>query len=95
MLADHPKAFDRASRRCLNYRPGRAESHAKSGVVTRSHALRDSLPGGTVLRPEHLSLKKLGTGIPRIELEHVVEQWLQVAVPADGLLRESDLVPRR
>ncbi len=60
-------------------------------LFTRSLALREGLPAGTILTPEHLTLKKPGTGIPWSRVNEVVGRQLASAVPADRLLRESDL----
>jgi N,N'-diacetyllegionaminate synthase len=60
-------------------------------LFTRSLALRDSLPAGTVLEPEHLTLKKPGTGIPSTRLDDVVGRRLLLAVGPERLLRETDL----
>jgi N-acetylneuraminate synthase len=63
-------------------------------LFTRSVALRDNLAGGTVLKAEHLTLKKPGTGIPPSRLDDIIGRRLLAAVPAERLLRESDLEPR-
>lgn len=68
-----------------------ASMSSMRSLFTRSIALREDLPAGTVLRPEHLSLKKPGTGIAASRLAEVVGRQLIQAVPAERLLRESDL----
>ena len=50
------------------------------------------LPEGTVLRREHVGVKKPGTGIPARELDEVLGRTLARAVPADTLLRREDLL---
>ena len=40
---------------------------------------------------DHLTLKKPGTGLPASEIDNLVGRRLRIAVPADRLLRESDL----
>ena len=46
---------------------------------------------GTVLRVEHLSAKKPGTGIPADALPTLLGRRLRVPVPADTLLSASHL----
>lgn len=60
-------------------------------LFTRSVALREPLEAGVVLCHDHLTLKKPGTGLPASEIENLVGRRLRTAVPADRLLRESDL----
>jgi N,N'-diacetyllegionaminate synthase len=56
-------------------------------LFTRSVALQTDLPAGTVLRPEHLGLKKPGTGIPPARLDQVLGRRLL----RNELLREADM----
>lgn len=49
------------------------------------------LTAGTVLQPEHLTLKKPGTGIPAPQLEQVLNRTLKNSVAANTILREEDL----
>ena len=60
-------------------------------LFTRSVALREPLEAGTVLCHDHLTLKKPGTGLPASEIDNLVGRRLRIAVPADRLLRDSDL----
>jgi sialic acid synthase SpsE len=60
-------------------------------LFTRSIVLRQQLPEGTVLRREHLVVKKPGTGIPPAHLERVVGRRLTRALDADHLLAPEDL----
>jgi N-acetylneuraminate synthase len=53
--------------------------------------VRQDLAAGTVLGPEHLTVKKPGTGIPAARLRDLVGRRLRRAVAADHLLAESDL----
>jgi N-acetylneuraminate synthase len=57
----------------------------------KSVVARTDLAAGTRLGPEHLALKKPGTGIPAARLDAVVGRRLRRDVPADTLLREDDL----
>jgi N-acetylneuraminate synthase len=57
----------------------------------KSVVSRTALPAGTVLRSDHLTVKKPGTGIPAVELTRVVGRKLARAVAADQLLSWEDL----
>jgi N,N'-diacetyllegionaminate synthase len=63
-------------------------------LFTKSVVAQIDLPEGTVLRPEHLTVKKPGTGIPASQLMRVVGQTLRCAVKANQILQDSDLVAR-
>jgi N,N'-diacetyllegionaminate synthase len=56
----------------------------------RSLALKESLPAGTVLRREHLTMKKPGGGFPCEDLPNLLGRRLSVDVPPDRLLRPDD-----
>jgi N,N'-diacetyllegionaminate synthase len=60
-------------------------------LFTKSVVLRTALDAGTVLRPEHLSIKKPGTGIPAANLHLVIGSTLKRRMEADTVLRASDL----
>jgi N,N'-diacetyllegionaminate synthase len=57
----------------------------------KSVVARMDLPAGTVLRKEHLAVKKPGTGIPANRLSGVIGRRLKRAVLANTLLSENDL----
>jgi N-acetylneuraminate synthase len=59
----------------------------------KSVALREDLPAGTVLRPEHLTLKKPGGGLDREDVAALIGRRLVCDVPKDRLLRLDDLEP--
>jgi N-acetylneuraminate synthase len=59
-------------------------------LFTKSVAARVSLPAGTVLTREHLTVKKPGSGIPADRLSDVVSRKLSRAVEAGAFLAESD-----
>ena len=59
-------------------------------LFTKSVVARTALPAGTVLREEHLMVKKPGTGIPAARLSELVNRTLRRAVEADALLTEDD-----
>jgi len=60
-------------------------------AFTKSVVARVDLAAGTVLRPEHLTVKKPGTGIPAHRLPELIGVRLKRDVRANELLSESDL----
>jgi N,N'-diacetyllegionaminate synthase len=60
-------------------------------IFRKSIVARECLSEGTVLRPEHLALKKPGTGLPGTCLPLVVGRKLNRSLEQDEILRESDL----
>jgi N,N'-diacetyllegionaminate synthase len=60
-------------------------------LFTKSVVARMDLPAGTVLRKEHLAVKKPGTGIPASRLEALVGRRLCKDVAMDELLQEEAL----
>ena len=61
-------------------------------VFTKSIVARKDLQAGTVLRPEHLTLKKPGTGIPAARLPEIIGRRLKTPVKADAQLPEDALI---
>lgn len=59
----------------------------------RSIVARHALPVGTVLRAEHLVLKKPGTGLPPERLPEVIGRILQRPLSEDAPLQPEDLAP--
>jgi N-acetylneuraminate synthase len=77
-------------------RPADKDQTARELEVVRntfmkSVVVRTDLPVGTVLREEHLTVKKPGTGIPAARLKQLVGRQLRRAITADTLLSEEDL----
>lgn len=60
-------------------------------LFTKSVVARTDLPAGTVLRVEHLTTKKPGTGILASRLNELIGRRLRRDVAGDDLLREDDL----
>jgi N,N'-diacetyllegionaminate synthase len=60
-------------------------------LFTKSVVARLDLPAGTVLRAEHLTTKKPGTGIPAVRLPELVGRSLRHAVIADQMVQEVDV----
>jgi N-acetylneuraminate synthase len=61
------------------------------GIFMKSVVAADDLEEGTVLRPEHLTTKKPGTGIPAREGPSLVGKRLRRSVARDELLSPDDL----
>jgi len=57
----------------------------------KSIVARTDLPAGTVLREEHLTLKKPGCGLSEDKLGLVINRRLRVARPTDALILEEHL----
>lgn len=68
-----------------------AEMMPLRNLFTKSVVAKVDLPAGTVLRPEHLTVKKPGTGIPAARLSELLGRRLRHAVAADQLLQEADM----
>ena len=60
-------------------------------LFNKSVVARLDLPAGTILRKEHLTGKKPGTGIPVAHLSKLVGQRLQRSVLQDEMLKEEDV----
>jgi N,N'-diacetyllegionaminate synthase len=60
-------------------------------MFSRSIVVRADLPAGTVLRADHLALKKPGTGLPPDRLPSVIGMRLSKDINADELIRLEDL----
>jgi N-acetylneuraminate synthase len=57
----------------------------------KSLVARTDLSAGTVLRGEHLAIKKPGDGIPASRLQDVIQRTLKRPIPANAFLVEDDL----
>lgn len=62
-------------------------------IFTRSLVARTDMKAGTVIRREHLVMKKPGTGIAAGRVEEFVGHRLAKDVEADTVLQESDFEP--
>ncbi|HJU48575.1 MAG TPA: N-acetylneuraminate synthase family protein [Gaiellaceae bacterium] len=60
-------------------------------LFTKSVVARGDLPAGTVLAPEHLALRKPGTGLAPERLHELVGRRLRHGVDANAQLTEADL----
>jgi N-acetylneuraminate synthase len=83
-LRDHPVEKDALAQEMTSVRK----------IFTKSVSVRKPLPAGTVLKPEHLTLKKPGTGIPAHRLHELVGMKLRRSLSGNELLCEDDLDER-
>jgi N-acetylneuraminate synthase len=60
-------------------------------LFTKSVVAKRDLPAGTLLKEEHLTTKKPGTGIPAAHLLDLFGSRLRRGILADELLRETDV----
>ena len=60
-------------------------------LFTRSLVARQALPAGTVIGPEHIAIKKPGTGLSPDRLEDVLGRRLRRAVAQDQVLSADDI----
>jgi N,N'-diacetyllegionaminate synthase len=68
-----------------------AEMMPLRDLFTKSVVARLDLPAGSILRSEHLAIKKPGTGIPASRLPELIGRTLRRSIQADQLLQESDV----
>jgi N-acetylneuraminate synthase len=67
-----------------------AETAPMRQLFTKSVVASIDLPPGTVLKEEHLAVKKPGTGIPAEQLPAVIGRTLRRPVKADQVLQDVD-----
>lgn len=60
-------------------------------LFTKSLVAATDLPAGTVLAPEHLKLKKPGTGLPSSDLPELIGKRLKQRLSADTVLTLQDI----
>ncbi len=60
-------------------------------LFMKSLVARIDLPERTILQPEHLTVKKPGTGIPHSRLQELIGRRLRRPLKADDILHEDDL----
>ena len=70
-----------------------AETDPIRQLFTKSVVTRMDLPADTVLKKDHLTIKKPGTGIPAEQIGQVAGRRLRRDVKADQLLGKDDLDP--
>lgn len=59
-------------------------------IFTKSVVAADTLPAGTVLKQEHLAVKKPGTGIPANDLPTLIGRRLKRSLSPDDVIEYSD-----
>ncbi|HVO83567.1 MAG TPA: N-acetylneuraminate synthase family protein [Syntrophobacteria bacterium] len=67
------------------------ELGAVRNAFMKSVVARMDLPAGEVLREQHLTVKKPGTGIPAARLSQLLGRRLKRSIAADTLLAEEDV----
>jgi N,N'-diacetyllegionaminate synthase len=90
-LVDGVRFVERALANPVDKDAVAGELSATRSVFTKSVVAARDLPAGTVLRAEHLAVKKPGGGIPPDRLEELVGSRVRVDLPADALIQESDV----
>jgi N-acetylneuraminate synthase len=68
-----------------------AELAPLRNLFTKSVVTRTQLPAGTILKEEHLTVKKPGSGIPAKSLRSLIGARLIRSVEADEIVRDEDL----
>ena len=91
LLVDGVRFIERARRSPVNKDGIASELEGLRGMFTKSVAVLDDLPAGTVLATTHLGARKPGTGIPTSRLRELVGRSLSRSVSAGELLKENDL----
>jgi N-acetylneuraminate synthase len=70
-----------------------AETAPMRRLFTKSLVTRVDLPAGTILKADHLTAKKPGTGVPAEQIDRVIGRRLCRALKADQLIASDDLEP--
>lgn len=68
-----------------------AEMEVLRDLFTKSVVARVDLPAGTILREEHLALKKPGTGMPPDRMRELINRRVKRPLPADSQIRSQDI----
>jgi N-acetylneuraminate synthase len=89
-LVDGTRFIERALRQPIDKDEMAGQLREMRLLFTKSVVARVDLPAGTVLREEHLAVKKPGTGIPAAHIGEIIGRRLARAVLADDLLRLED-----
>lgn len=63
-------------------------------LFTKSVVVRSDLPAGTILRPQHLTAKKPGTGIPIERIGEIYGRRVRRAIKGQTMIRPGDLSPK-
>jgi N,N'-diacetyllegionaminate synthase len=90
-LVDGTRAIERMLRHPVDKDALASASAPVRALFTKSVVARVDLPAGTLLKPEHLSVKKPGTGIPATRLPELIGARLLRGLRADDLLSDADI----
>jgi N-acetylneuraminate synthase len=90
-MVDGIRFIDRMRAHPIDKDAAASEVHGLRAAFTKSIVAGMDLAAGTVLRPEHLALKKPGTGLPASELPALVGKRLHRSVALDEPLQHVDL----
>ena len=60
-------------------------------LFSKSVFARTEIAAGTILKPEHLAIKKPGTGIPASRMHELLDRKVKHSIAADTALRDEDL----
>src|SRR5688500_5086040 len=91
LLVDGVRFIERARASPVDKNAVAKEMAPLRDVFTRSVVARDPLTAGTVLKEEHLAVKKPGTGLPPSALPQLIGRRLRRSIAADEQLRTEDV----
>ena len=91
MLVDGVRFIERAKASPVDKNAVAKEMAPLRDVFTRSVVARDPLRAGTILKEEHLAVKKPGTGLPPSALPQLIGRRLRRSIAADEQLRTEDV----
>jgi len=92
LLVDGVRFIERALASPVDKDGLAAELSEVRQLFTHSVTAQTDLPAGTVLQPEHLTVKKPGTGMPADRLPALIGRRLRRALAHDEFVREEDLL---
>jgi N-acetylneuraminate synthase len=90
-LADGVRFIERMNANPVSKDVLAPEMPALRALFTRSIVAQTSLDAGTILKAEHLALKKPGTGMSPAQLQSVIGRTLRRAVETNQMIQDSDL----
>jgi N-acetylneuraminate synthase len=90
-LVEGVRFIEKMTRQPLDKDGMAAEMASQRNLFTKSVVAKVDLPAGTVIKAEHLTAKKPGTGIPADRLHELIGCTLRHSIRADELISESDV----
>lgn len=90
-LVDGVRFIEKAMANRVDKDQAAGDMTSMRSLFTKSIVARIPMAAGTLLREEHLAIKKPGTGIPAARLPQLIGTRLRRDVQADEMLRETDL----